>query len=82
VKDGFDCRGVLRTPMSGRAQLAPAMQGAQKLRSRGGSRTAPTNRYAATIHPVRYFSNGVFPLNIRGFIPGLQEPDFYLTGQG
>ena len=31
--DGFDCRGVLRTPMSGRAQLAPTMQSAQKLRS-------------------------------------------------
>jgi len=27
--DGFDCKGVLRTPMAGRAPLAPTMQGAQ-----------------------------------------------------
>ena len=31
--EGFDCRGVRRKPMSGRAPLAPTMPGAQDLSS-------------------------------------------------
>jgi hypothetical protein len=39
-------------------------------------------RYAAAIHPVRNFSIGLSPLNIRRLIHRSQDRGCYLTGQG
>ena len=39
-------------------------------------------RYAATIHPVRYFSKEFLPSNNKSFIPASQEYGFLSNGAG
>jgi len=74
-KDGFDCRGVLRTPLTGRVPLAPKGQGAQKLRSEAHLQGA-RQRFT----PLDILED--FPIQYQGSTGGSQERDCYLTGQG
>ena len=68
-----------RTPLD-RASAARPYHARRANPMVGATRRPPLP--SATIHPVRYFSKGFSPSNIRGVIPGFQGPGSYRTGRG